>query len=291
MRATRPIYRSLAVVAWVAVVLAACRPPATPEGLVVPLERAHAHNDYEHDRPLYDALDHGFASVEADVHLVDGQLLVAHDAEDTREGLTLQSLYLEPLRERVRQNGGRVYAGGPPLTLLIDVKTEAEETYATLRQVLQGYDDILTTFGPQGPKDGAVTVIVSGNRTRETMEAEVDRYGVRYAAYDGRLEDLDSDADASLIPLISDKWTAYLTWEGRGPMPEEERQKLAAIVETAHQQGRRVRFWDTPDGRSAAREAVWQTLIEAGVDLINTDDLAGLQRFLLEHDPLLESVR
>jgi len=175
--------------------------------------------------------------------------------------------------------------------LLVDVKTEAEETYAALRQVLKGYEDILTTFGPGGRKDGAVTVIVSGNRARETMEAEVDRYGVRYAAYDGRLEDLDSGAEASLIPLISDKWTAYLTWAGRGPMPEEERQKLAAIVEMAHQQGRRVRFWDTPDGRTAAREAVWQTLIEAGVDLINTDDLAGLQRFLLEHDPLLEPVR
>jgi len=297
MRATRPIYRSLAVVAWVAVVLAACRPPATPAGLLVPLERAHAHNDYEHDRPLYDALDHGFASVETDVHLVGGQLLVAHDEEDVadeyirREDMTLQALYLDPLRERVRQHGGRVYAGGPPLTLLVDVKTEAEQTYAALRQVLKEYEDILTTFGPGGRKDGAVTVIVSGNRARADLEAEVARYGVRYAAYDGRLEDLDSGAEASLIPLISDKWTTYLTWEGRGPMPEEERQKLAAIVETAHQQGRRVRFWDTPDGRSAAREAVWQTLIEAGVDLINTDDLAGLQRFLLEHDPALESTR
>ena len=49
---------------------------------VVPLLRAHAHNDYEHERPLLDALDHGFASVEADVWLVDGQLLVAHDRED-----------------------------------------------------------------------------------------------------------------------------------------------------------------------------------------------------------------
>ena len=290
MRAKRTTYLVLAAIAMASVALAACRPLATP-GPITPLERAHAHNDYEHDRPLYDALDHGFASVEADVHLVGGQLLVAHDEQDVRKDLTLQSLYLDPLRERVRQHGGRVYAGGPSLTLLIDVKTEAEETYATLRQVLQGYDDILTTFGPQGPKDGAVTVIVSGNRTRETMEAEVARYGVRYAAYDGRLEDLDSGADASLIPLISDKWTTYFTWAGRGPMPEEERQKLAAIIEAAHQQGRRVRFWDTPDRRSSAREAVWQTLIEASVDLINTDDLAGLQHFLLEHDPLLEPVR
>lgn len=41
---------------------------------VTPLPRAHAHNDYEHARPLLDALDHGFTSVEADVWLVDGEL-------------------------------------------------------------------------------------------------------------------------------------------------------------------------------------------------------------------------
>jgi hypothetical protein len=29
---------------------------------VEPLPRAHAHNDYEHERPLLDALDHGFTS-------------------------------------------------------------------------------------------------------------------------------------------------------------------------------------------------------------------------------------
>ena len=37
-----------------------------------PLAQAHAHNDYEHTRPLHDALDHSFTSVEADVWLVDG---------------------------------------------------------------------------------------------------------------------------------------------------------------------------------------------------------------------------
>lgn len=33
-----------------------------------PLDRAHAHNDYEHARPLIDALERGFGSVEADVY-------------------------------------------------------------------------------------------------------------------------------------------------------------------------------------------------------------------------------
>src|SRR5438552_3449936 len=59
----------------------------------VPLIHAHAHNDYLHRRPLLDALDCGFCSVEADVHLVDGQLLVAHKLNEVRPELTLQSLY------------------------------------------------------------------------------------------------------------------------------------------------------------------------------------------------------
>jgi len=65
-----------------------------------PLVNAHAHNDYEHARPLLDALDRGFCSVEADVWLVDGQLLVAHDRGKAKPGRTLQALYLDPLRAR-----------------------------------------------------------------------------------------------------------------------------------------------------------------------------------------------
>ncbi|HEC61965.1 MAG TPA: hypothetical protein ENI27_06885, partial [bacterium] len=42
----------------------------------------------------------------------------------------------------------------------------------------------------------------------------------------------------------------------------------------------------TPDKPSPARKAVWLELLAAGVDLINTDDLEGLQQFLLEHDPV-----
>ena len=59
---------------------------------------AHAHNDYEHERPLLDALKAGFTSFEADVYLIDGKLLVAHDQQDTTPDRSLESLYLDPLR-------------------------------------------------------------------------------------------------------------------------------------------------------------------------------------------------
>src|SRR5690242_5509037 len=52
------------------------------DAAIIPLTRAHAHNDYEHTRPLLDALDQGFCSVEADVWLIDGELRVAHDERD-----------------------------------------------------------------------------------------------------------------------------------------------------------------------------------------------------------------
>ena len=34
---------------------------------VTPLTRGHAHNDYAHERPLLEALDNGFTSIEADI--------------------------------------------------------------------------------------------------------------------------------------------------------------------------------------------------------------------------------
>ena len=72
-------------------------PPDDSTALPRPLTNVHAHNDYEHKHPLFDALACGFCSVEADINLVDGQLLVAHSRAAVKPGRTLQSLYLDPL--------------------------------------------------------------------------------------------------------------------------------------------------------------------------------------------------
>ena len=275
-----------------AMTLALILPDSSPEGQTISsqssslgLERAHAHNDYEHPRPLFDALDHGFKSVEADIWLVDGELIIAHDPEDVpqavQEGRTLESLYLKPLRETVEQNGGSVYPGDPDyFTLLIDIKSDAVPTYRALHEELEDYEGILTKFGPRGVKADAVTAIVSGNRPRELMQQQ----RVRYAAYDGRLSDLGVATDQTFVPLISDNWTNHFTWVGDGPMPSNEREKLRSIVATAHANGQRVRFWETPEA-SPQREAVWQELLAAHVDYINTDHLSALEAFLLENDP------
>ena len=65
-------------------------------------------------------------------------------------------------------------------------------------------------------------------------------------------------------------------------MPADEHERLTYFVTQAHTQGRKVRFWATPDQSGPARERLWRTLKRAGVDYLNTDDLPGLSAFLLE---------
>jgi glycerophosphoryl diester phosphodiesterase len=240
------------------------------------LSSAHAHNDYDHRRPLQDALDRGFNSVEADVWLVDGELRVAHDLPAAVPGRNLESLYLKPLADRVRANHGQVYKNGRDFQLLIDIKSDGPSTYAAIDKALQKYRGISTTFVNGHVRKGAVTSVISGNRPLDVLKAQK----VRYAGYDGRLSDLQSGMPASLMPLVSDNWSNNFTWRGLGPMPAAERTKLHDIVTTAHHAGYTVRFWETPDVPGAAREALWGELRAAGVDYLNTDDLHGLEDFL-----------
>jgi hypothetical protein len=242
-----------------------------PGPLVLP--KAHAHNDYRHKHPLFDALDNGFCSVEADIHLVDGKLLVAHDRSAVKPERTLQALYLDPLRKRIQANGGRVYPGGPEVNLLIDLKQDWKTIYPTLRKVLVEYADILTTYSKDKVNTNAVAVIVTGDRSPQMFARET----TRYAALDGTLDYLGSNLSPESVPWISSNWSQTFEWAGRGEFPANEKAKLKEIVNKAHAKGRRVRFWGSPD-----RPEFWTEMLREGVDLINTDDLPGLQRFFRE---------
>ncbi len=243
-----------------------------PEGKAVVIHaNAHAHNDYYHTRPLLDALEQGFGSIEADVFLVDGELLVAHSSFEVRRERTLEKLYLDPLAERCKTNGGLVYRGGPELTLLVDLKTEAEATYAKLLERLTKYESMLSKVVDGKVQRGAVMVVVSGNRPIESMAKQ----NTRMAFLDGRVNDLEANTPVDLAPLVSDAWGNHFKWRGRGEMPKEELEKLNSMVAKAHEQHRRLRFWAAPD-----TAATWEQLAASEVDLINTDKLPELATFL-----------
>jgi hypothetical protein len=166
------------------------------------------------------------------------------------------------------------------LQLLVDIKTDGAAAYLALDRRLRRHKHLFTTYAHGRVRPGAVTVVVSGDRAaRAPMAAQ----HTRRAFYDGRLTDLGTPAPASFVPLVSDNWSLNFTWRGVGAFPEAERRKLRGIVDAAHGRGQRVRFWATPDQPGPARDAVWAELLAAGVDHLNTDDLAGLEAFLDAH--------
>jgi hypothetical protein len=250
---------------------AAARPSGTALGQIKPLLQAHSHNDYEHQHPFWDAYKLGFCNIEPDIHLVEGKLLVAHDLKNVSPEKTLEALYLDPILNLFER--GDISKDKFPLTLLIDVKSAAEPTYTVLDQTLKRYEKMLTRFAGTQTFTNAVTVVVSGERARQMMQNQKERF----ATYDGRLEDIDSDAPASFIWWVSDDWTQHFQWRGKGPVGEADLKKLRSIVQKAHAQGRKVRFWAMPD-----TPAVWQMLKTNQVDIIGSDHLEAMRDFLSE---------
>ena len=154
---------------------------------------------------------------------------------------------------------------------MIDFKTEAETTYKALDKLLAEYAEMLTTVRDGKPEPKAVTIVISGNRPIKTLSAAK----IRYVGFDGRLGDLESDAARTLMPWISDNWRNHFRWRGEGSMTDDEQKKLRDLVKQAHARGRKLRFWAAPDNA-----ATWRYLRDADVDLINTDNLAGLSGYL-----------
>ena len=130
-------------------------------------------------------MDCGFCSFEADIHLVGGKLLVAHSRAAVKPDRTLQSLYLDPMKKRIGENGGQLYRNGPPVWLLIDFKGDPKTTYPVLRQILEQYADLFTIWRDGKKTQGAITAVLTGNHPDESVLAAEN---VRYATIDGILE-------------------------------------------------------------------------------------------------------
>ena len=221
-------------------------------------------------------MDAGLSSVEADVWAVGGDLLVAHTRGEVDPSRTLTSLYLKPLVQHFA--GDRRRTAAPRLQLLIDIKSAPSETLPLLRHQLRDYAPVLTRYRGCTATPGPVSVVVSGNDVRPAAPAAKR---VSYFGYDMQPERTqDTGLHEAITPLVSAQWGAYFTWDGHGGMPSGERARLEEMVRAAHVVGSAIRFYDTPDDRGVARDAIWRELVTADVDYISTDDLAGLGAFI-----------
>jgi glycerophosphoryl diester phosphodiesterase len=248
------------------------------------LKNGHAHNDYWHAKPLIQAMDAGFMSVEVDVHLLKGDILVNHEAIFTRKGRNLEKLYLQPLFEMAKANQFKsVYADGPEeFIVYLDVKQGCPGIHDTLITQLKSYQQMLTVWEDGVKKIGAVSVIIGDcGRREEWVSAEK-----RWFYFDAHLDAIDNSLDADFIPRVSSNLRAVTKWRGAGEMPLEDEEKIREIVEQAHAKGRTVRFW-----AGSNRPKVWDKLLDLGVDWINVDRLKKFQRFMKKRQERIASLK
>jgi len=243
---------------------------AYPQNISLP--NAYAHNDYWHKRPLYDALDNGFTHIEADIYLRDSKLVVAHVLPRLRMHKTLDSLYLKPLLARVNGTGKDNNCPEFPIMLMIDIKSDANETYLALKGLLEKYRPVLSVFEGGVYKQRKITVVLTGHKPIELLKAEKSRL----AFVDEDLLQVKTDTlDQNFYQTASCRYSHMLNWRGEGPIPPAEQQRLRAYVSEAHRYGKKVRLWASPES-----SVVWRQLLNCGVDLINTDQLEKLKDFL-----------
>ena len=234
------------------------------QGITQPLhystENAHSHNDYEQAYPFRTAYNATFGSIEADIFLVNGKLLVAHSKSELPLNRSLEELYLKPLLQCLQKNGGRPYSDtARQLQMLIDIKTDSLQTLNALISLLKKHPPLINS-----PK---LKWVISGNRPA------ADRFNSYpgFIWFDGELRKTYSEKALQRILMLSDNLTRYTRWKGINSIPEKDSLLLVQIIGKAHQLHKPVRFWDAPDFKEA-----WETLMHLGVDYINTDHIEML---------------
>lgn len=227
----------------------------------------HSHNDYLQNVPFYTAYGAGCASIEADVFVQNGKLCVAHEAKDIDEKRTLKALYLDPLKKQMEMNGGKAYADGKPLQLLIDLKMGYKET---LRVLIDELKDYATCFDVAN-NPSAVRVVITGN---QPAPSEFEEYP-QWMFFDGNLAVNYTPSQSKRITMVSVPFMFFTKWNGLGRMVKEEYDKVKEVIDKIHADGKQVRFWGCPDTKTA-----WNTFIKMGVDYLNTDRPNELSLFL-----------
>jgi hypothetical protein len=225
----------------------------------------HSHNDYSNNTPFYKAYTNGYNSIEADIFLVDGELLVSHSDKALFKERTLKGMYLDPILYALRKDTTR------QLCLLVDIKDDHTKTLPKLEKELKQLAPYL--MSRSNPK-GRLKILISGNRP---LGSNFHNYDSIFW-FDDDLAYPHEAAQWARIGQVSLNFEKWSKWKGVGAIPEADRKKLQKTVDSVHTNtGKLVRFWGAPDTQEA-----WETQINFGADIIGTDKIEQLAAYLKE---------
>ncbi|MGF7082245.1 hypothetical protein [Mucilaginibacter sp. UYCu711] len=223
----------------------------------------HSHNDYANNTPFYKAFNNGYNSIEADIFLVDGELLVSHSDKYLFPERTLKGMYLDPILYALRRDTTR------RLCLLVDIKADYAKVLPKLEKELTPLQPYL--MSRDNPK-GRLKILISGNRPQG---ADFHKYASIFW-FDDDLVYPHAPAQWARIGQVSLNFEKWSKWKGVGTIPEADRRRLQKTVDSVHTNtGKLVRFWGAPDTPEA-----WETQLNFGADIIGTDKIEQLAAYL-----------
>jgi hypothetical protein len=238
--------------------------PCLHAGAQYTTANAHSHNDYERPLPFQAAWKAGFGSIEADIFLEKGELIVAHDTIQLKQGRTLDKLYLQPLRDCIEENKGNVYIDNrQELILLVDIKTAAVPTLQKLVEKLEQYPSLTSS--------ASLRIVISGNRPQPEEYASWPAW----ISFDGEFGHDYTPDQWKRIGLMSGNFAKYSGWKGETGWPGQEKKVIENLVSAAHSSGKKIRFWNAPDTQYS-----WSAFLSMGIDYINTDHIEAISSFL-----------
>jgi hypothetical protein len=253
----------------------------------------HSHNDYWRPVPFYSALSVGAVSVEADVWLVNGTLYIGHEQAALTTTRTFDSLYIQPILTVVKgqnpvtsfnpsggTNGVYDTSGGQTLYLFVDLKTDGPTTWPAVVKALEPLRDAgyLTTYNGTSITPGPVTVIGTGNTPLNLVQG----VSPRDYFWDAPIPTLGttfSNITKEVSPIASTDFAVVFGSVTNQTFNDTQMSLLKSQVATAHSKGIALRYWDQPGWPIGTRNAIWRTLWDAGVDILNVDDLEGAAEF------------
>ena len=233
---------------------------------------AHSHNDYVNKIPFWTAYNNHFGSIEADIWAVDGNLYVAHDQKDIVPERTLDALYILPIVKQYKQNEGKAWSGiNAGFQLLVELKSATEPALSLLCKKIAQYPEV---FDERVNKN-AVRITITG---RCPSPEAFKKYPANIY-YDGKIGQHYLPEQLKRVGLFSENLGRFTSWNGKDNIPEGEQNRLKVVIDSIHQLGFKIRFWDAPDNINA-----WKTFISLKVDYINTDHINELSAYLKNQD-------
>jgi alkaline phosphatase len=221
----------------------------------------HSHNDYFQRFPLITAISSGATSIEIDVIYKDAQLLVAHDERGLPNAKTIKDLYLDPIASLYKLHPEKF----TNIQFMVDIKNEPLKSLQTLVNLINETPELKVMLDAKKIKP----FVISGSRPASYKEWP------EYILFDHQSLDLNENTPLDKIAFFSFSFKNFSQWNGKGRLTTEDEGKIKEVIQKVQMKGKKIRFWATPDTKSA-----WYTLYHLEADYINTDQPFKCQSYV-----------